>query len=83
MRFSAFLGSAIAAIGMGSVGSIGVPAVTLDAPIISIRPNRSPRGGKPPFRYRTGKAYPHSCDRQRARYARQMAAGQLNVEVMA
>lgn len=26
-----------------------------------------------------GKAYPHSSDRQRARYARQLAAGQLNI----
>lgn len=33
------------------------------------------RAGNP-----TGKRYPHSSDRQRARYARQVAAGQLNME---
>lgn len=30
-----------------------------------------------PKRRRTGKAYPHSSTRQRARYARQIAAGQI------
>ena len=28
-------------------------------------------------RRRTGKTYPHSSDRQKARYARQIAAGQI------
>lgn len=32
-----------------------------------------------PKRVRTGRAYPHSSTRQRARYARQIAAGQLNI----
>lgn len=31
-------------------------------------------------RIRTGAAYPHSSRRQRARYARQLAAGQIRME---
>ncbi|MDK4730523.1 hypothetical protein [Rhizobium phaseoli] len=31
-------------------------------------------------RRKTGRLYPHSSTRQRARYARQIAAGQLNME---
>ncbi|WP_085044354.1 hypothetical protein [Ensifer aridi] len=31
-------------------------------------------------RRRTGKLYPHSSERQRARYARQIAAGQLRID---
>lgn len=30
----------------------------------------------------TGKTYPHSSTRQRARYARQIAAGQLRIETV-
>lgn len=30
-----------------------------------------------PKRRKTGETYPHSSDRQRARYARQIAAGQI------
>lgn len=83
MRFSAFLGSAIAAISVGSFGSMGImPAGAIDdAPLILAKRRRAQRGGKAPFRYRTGITYPHSSDRQRARYARQIAAGQLNIEV--
>lgn len=36
--------------------------------------------GKRSFRMRTGKRHPHSSTRQRARYARQIAAGQLCME---
>jgi hypothetical protein len=36
--------------------------------------------GKPSFRLRSGRTYPHSSTRQRARYARQIAAGQLRME---
>lgn len=34
-------------------------------------------GRKRPHAAKTGKTYPHSSTRQRARYARQIAAGQL------
>jgi hypothetical protein len=36
--------------------------------------------GKKPVRIRAGKTYPHSSKRQRARYARQIAAGQLHMD---
>lgn len=43
-----------------------------------------PRRGKAGFRLRTpGRAYPHSSTRQQARYARQIAAGQLIMEGIA
>ncbi len=80
MRYSAFLGSAIAALSIGSFASMGSAAAMPEMPLIAIKPTRKRRGGKPPFSYRTGKTYPHSSERQRARYARQIAAGQLNIE---
>ena len=84
MRVSAFLGSALAAI------SASASAVTMNIndikdafvgspAFVKTRQPRS-RGGKPPFRYRTGVTYPHSSERQRARYARQIAAGQIKLE---
>jgi hypothetical protein len=33
-----------------------------------------------PKRRKTGETYPHSSDRQRARYARQIEAGQCNLD---
>ncbi len=80
MRSSAFLGAAIAALGIGSIASTAImPAgISDDLRLIKTRQPRS-RGGKPPFRYRTGSTYPHSSERQRARYARQIAAGQIKL----
>lgn len=45
-----------------------------------IMPNRDYRLRGRSKRIRMGKAYPHSSTRQRARYARQIAAGQLQME---
>lgn len=39
----------------------------------------APRRGTRKRRNKTGETYPHSSARQRARYARQIAAGQLSM----
>jgi hypothetical protein len=59
-----------------------MPAISLAALVGAIKPPFSapiglhlPDGPKQP---KTSKKYPHSSTRQRARYARQMAAGQLS-----
>jgi len=44
-------------------------------PVISLP--EPPRRGRRAVKIRTGKTYPHSSTRQRARYARQIAAGQI------
>jgi hypothetical protein len=57
-----------AALGMSSANSF---VLTDD-----IRPVRTIDTYRPKRR-KTGRTYPHSSDRQRARYARQIAAGQI------
>jgi hypothetical protein len=44
-----------------------------------ITPMRLGASGKKPKRRKSGEKYPHSSTRQRARYARQLAAGQLSM----
>ncbi|WP_421778894.1 hypothetical protein [Hoeflea sp.] len=73
MRSSAFLGAAMAHI----LGSVAVAAPAFHP--IKVEPDMRGSRGKPSKRIRTGGRYPHSSTRQRARYARQLAAGQLNI----
>ncbi|MBT56207.1 MAG: hypothetical protein CMF72_22750 [Mameliella sp.] len=52
------------------------------APMLPLLPIGQPRGPQPRVRrYRTGLTYPHSSTRQRTRYARQINAGQLKMEI--
>lgn len=76
MRMSAMIGGLIAAMS-GSMAFSGVPI-----PALQLIPETKPRAsrGKPPRRVRTGRKYPHSSSRQQARYARQLAAGQLKIK---
>lgn len=55
----------------------------IGAPAFLAPPPGSVRGRGGARRRRTGAAYPHSSARQRARYARQLAAGQLAMDVVA
>ena len=50
-------------------------APTVDPVSLDVRPE--PRSYASPRRRKTGKSYPFSSDRQNARYARQIAAGQI------
>ena len=84
MRVSAFLGQALAAVEASTVsfsGDVlsGSELKNVLADTMGIVKTRQPkhRGGKAPFRYRTGLTYPHSNTRQRARYARQITAAQI------
>lgn len=56
-------------LGMGLLAGLSLPPMIL-------LPD-PPRRGKRTYRITTGKTYPHSSSRQRARYARQVAAGQI------
>jgi hypothetical protein len=57
--------------GIGSLASIG------QAMDIQLLPLPTVADFTAPKRHRTGEKYPHSSTRQQARYARQIAAGQL------
>lgn len=54
---------------------LAMPFPGLSSMPIAIQHQTGP--GKKTHRIRTGKTYPHSSKRQRARYARQIAAGQI------
>ena len=69
MRHSALLGLILA---MGA--SLGIGSLATDHVMVrSVKELDTAR----PKRRKTGKTYPHSSTRQRARYARQIAAGQI------
>lgn len=51
-------------------------------PLMMAAPS-APHPGKGAKRRRTGRRYPHSSARQQARYARQIAAGQLSMKGVA
>lgn len=73
MRLPHFaLGSLLAMAAMTVKSSAHIVDVS---PILPIGPSFAP--SKRTWR-RGGKAYPHSSDRQKARYARQIAAGQIH-----
>ena len=56
-------------------------ALLASAPIHNfMMPHHAQRNRGAAKRRKSGWFYPHSSDRQRARYARQIAAGQLNME---
>jgi hypothetical protein len=66
----------------GLLGNIGAVLGMESLPLINLAP-ATPRklsvGDKAWRAFYKGKHYPHSSTRQRARYARQIAAGQLNI----
>ena len=71
MRISALIGSILS-----MAGALGISAASM--PVFpDIRPMRT-MDFTQPKRRKTGRTYPHSSDRQRARYARQIAAGQIH-----
>ena len=60
---------------MSMIGSVDAGANVFEIEPEQTREKRSPY--RTPHEFKTGKDYPHSSTRQRARYARQVAAGQL------
>jgi len=78
MRAIYGLGAALAA--MSTMQFSNVHVATDFSPVIEPPKTKRPASSAPSRRYRAGKSYPHSSTRQRARYARQLAAGQLNIE---
>jgi hypothetical protein len=69
------LGHLIAMASIGMMAQVPANPMKDDYPSISVVPTNT--GGASSKRIRTGKTYPHSSERQRARYARQIAAGQI------
>jgi len=69
--------SSIVALAIGSIarGGFTMPPVTMVS-----TPGQKGSGKAFDWRYGGGRTYPHSSDRQRARYARQIAAGQLSMD---
>lgn len=69
----------------GLLGNIGAVLMAESLPVINLAP-ATPRklsvGDKAWCAFYKGKHYPHSSTRQRARYARQIAAGQLRVTLV-
>lgn len=75
--FRGFSAAFVAAV-LGSVsGAALIGNLPLDNFLMPARDYRN-RGSKK--RHKTGKSYPFSSTRQNARYARQIAVGQLNME---
>lgn len=73
----ALFSSAIAAL-FGSSAAFGIELSAMKN--VSVLPPQRMGPGSKVLRIRTGRSYPHSSTRQRARYARQIAAGQLRME---
>jgi hypothetical protein len=69
MRRIMFAGSMIASL---------ITVAIQQAEIMRMFRHSEPLDTKRPKRRRTGKTYPHSSARQEARYARQLAAGQIS-----
>lgn len=66
MRYGAYFGS-LAAAALASEYADALRLINFNTPADFTKPKRR----------RTGVTYPHSSTRQRARYARQIAAGQI------
>lgn len=88
MRHGNFLGSilaagaACAAISIGGAGIVSSPVTIGNDP--ASKPKSPKKRGETRVDHRPswqrGKVYPHCSTRQRARYARQIAAGQLSMK---
>jgi len=64
-------------LGLGSIAAaFAVSMAGLSETIVPLKRAKS-EGPNKTKRFRPGRTYPHSNTRQRARYARQIAAGQL------
>jgi hypothetical protein len=57
-----------------------VVEVSMSPDVYALPPVSAASAHGPRRLYRTGNTYPHSSARQRARYARQIAAGQMNIQ---
>jgi hypothetical protein len=58
------------------MGAAALALADFKLPPMIILPEPAPKG-KAPLKIMTGRYYPHSSKRQRDRYARQLAAGQI------
>lgn len=80
MRTSALLGSLLATVGIGTI-AIASPSApdVLRVSVDRLSSSSKSKAPKRRRRRRQGKDYPFSSTRQNARYARQIAAGQLSM----